>query len=240
ITVALAGTESSGVSSDIQRVTKKVKSLVGEHEQEEFQRAADRIFVDLSPWNDSQSRKERLTLLENVISEQRVLVIDYLDSTDHETCRTIEPHTLVLKGVSWYLYAYCRLRDDFRVFRVSRIRKMEPSSERFSRRNVDNAGLPWNDAWSAEENGLDVVLRLDRLGCAKASDYFPEEMILPDGHGGFTLKAKFPDHEWVAAFILGFGDHAEILQPECLQQKVTALAKSILGIYSSDGASQAK
>jgi predicted DNA-binding transcriptional regulator YafY len=235
ITVALAGTETSGVLSNIGRVTEKVKSLVGEHEREEFQRTADRIFVDLSPWNDSQSRKQRVSLLEDAISERRVLNIDYLDSSDHDTQRAIEPHTLVLKGVSWYLYAYCRLRDSFRVFRASRIRRMEPTGERFIRREVNNACLPWNDAWDTRENGIKVVLKLDRLGCARARDFFPEEMIIPDENGGFKLEAELPDHEWVADFILGFGEHAVILEPSDLRQRIRDLAKSIHDKYAEDG-----
>lgn len=123
-----------------------------------------------------------------------------------------------------------------RVFRVSRIRRMEPTSEKFCRHEVNNSCLPWNDAWNSNENGMKVTLRPDRLGCTRASDYFPEKMITPDGHGGFTLVADFPDHEWVADFILGFGDHAVVLEPKSLRDTMSYLARSIQKKYAIEHA----
>jgi len=54
-----------------------------------------------------------------------------------ETLRTVEPMTLAFRWRAWYLYGYCRFRQDYRLFRISRIRDPEILPERFSRRALE-------------------------------------------------------------------------------------------------------
>ena len=52
--------------------------------------------------------------------------IDYLDIGGRPTVREVEPHHVVLGPNGSYLTAWCRLRQDERVFRIDRIHSVEP------------------------------------------------------------------------------------------------------------------
>jgi predicted DNA-binding transcriptional regulator YafY len=66
----------------------------------------------------------------------QVLRISYTDRDGGSTERDVEPMGFVGKGDSWYLIAWCRLRDGLRAFRGDRIVRAEPQIERAPRRTL--------------------------------------------------------------------------------------------------------
>lgn len=56
--------------------------------------------------------------------------IDYTNEQNKTTTRLIEPFAL-LNTENWLLVAYCRLRKEFRFFRLDRIKKLEILTEKF-------------------------------------------------------------------------------------------------------------
>ncbi|WP_134679452.1 helix-turn-helix transcriptional regulator [Paracoccus ravus] len=77
-----------------------------------------------------------MTLLRQSLWEEHSLVIEYLDLRDHHSRREIWPLGLSYSDQSVMLLAHCRLRDDFRVFHVPRIRLMERGATSFRPRRV--------------------------------------------------------------------------------------------------------
>ncbi len=64
---------------------------------------------------------DTLTGLANACRDHRLLQLDYLDREGRQSRRTIEPLRLVSSGRRWYLLAWDRLREDWRLFRADRI-----------------------------------------------------------------------------------------------------------------------
>jgi predicted DNA-binding transcriptional regulator YafY len=76
------------------------------------------------------------------INDRQVVEIDYDGIARGErTVRAIEPLGLVRFGDSWHLAAYCRLREDLRVFRADRIASLRPTGNRYE----DRPGLGFDD-----------------------------------------------------------------------------------------------
>jgi predicted DNA-binding transcriptional regulator YafY len=76
------------------------------------------------------------------INDRRVIDIEYDGIARGErTSRTIEPLGLVRFGDQWHLAAYCRLREDLRVFRADRINTLQPRNEQYE----DRPGLGFDD-----------------------------------------------------------------------------------------------
>ena len=67
--------------------------------------------------------RARLDRLERATDKHRRLDIGYADEGGNVTERTIRPLGLWFWGKVWTLVAWCELRDDFRMFRVDRIKR---------------------------------------------------------------------------------------------------------------------
>lgn len=101
----------------------KYKNIVPASQAQRLFAKANQLIIDMSPWGGNDYLKDRLTLLRNAVEQEKLVEFSYTDSSMSPSTREAEPYSLVLKGQSWYLYAYCLLRDEphFSGFQESRI-----------------------------------------------------------------------------------------------------------------------
>lgn len=104
----------------------KVKAVLIYSTKEKVELLSQRIAVSpaLSAINSSNS----LTLIQTALTDFKVLNIIYQsEHKDEKTEREIEPFALYYSlRESWTLIAWCRLRKDYRMFRLDRILKIRP------------------------------------------------------------------------------------------------------------------
>lgn len=67
---------------------------------------------------------DHLSDLQNAISNQCVIEIDYINFNKESSKRELEAIGLVFYAYNWHLIAWCYLRNEYRDFRVSRIVKV--------------------------------------------------------------------------------------------------------------------
>ena len=75
-----------------------------------------------------------LLAISEATARRERLRFDYTNHQGVGTVRDAEPHTLVNWGRHWYLVAWDTDRDDWRTFRVDRLRARTPSGPRFTPR----------------------------------------------------------------------------------------------------------
>ncbi|RAW02103.1 helix-turn-helix transcriptional regulator [Pseudochryseolinea flava] len=72
-----------------------------------------------------------LSELQFALTNFFVTKIDYSNEQKKVSSRLIEPFALLSTQENWLLVAWCRLRKDFRYFRIDRIKKLEMLTEKF-------------------------------------------------------------------------------------------------------------
>ncbi|HEY9339828.1 MAG TPA: transcriptional regulator [Kribbella sp.] len=83
---------------------------------------------------------ELLTQLAALCRDREQLRFDYLSHSGSPTLRRTEPHRLVNWGRRWYLVAFDLERQDWRTFRVDRVRPRIPTGPRFGPRELPEGG----------------------------------------------------------------------------------------------------
>jgi predicted DNA-binding transcriptional regulator YafY len=84
---------------------------------------------------NQERSSNNLSNLQNALTNYNIVKIEYIDKEGITTNRSIEPFAL-LSTEDWYLIAWCRLRKEFRFFRLDRIEKMEIQTENFEPHNM--------------------------------------------------------------------------------------------------------
>jgi predicted DNA-binding transcriptional regulator YafY len=104
----------------------KIKAVLLYSTKEKANLLSKRIAV--SPAIPNTSTSNSLTLIQNALTDFKVLKITYRsEHKDEKTERNIEPFALYYNlQESWTLIAYCRLRKDYRMFRLGGILQIEP------------------------------------------------------------------------------------------------------------------
>ena len=70
--------------------------------------------------------------IREAIRQQRTVTIDYKRADDQFSSRHIEPLGLIFWGKVWTLVAWCKLRNDYRVFRLDRIQQLTTNADAFT------------------------------------------------------------------------------------------------------------
>lgn len=82
------------------------------------------IEVDFNSWQNNKIYEKIFNEIKSAILSKNILEFSYFGSNE-ETYRKVKPVRLLFKGQDRYLYAFCLLRDDFRYFKLSRIKKLK-------------------------------------------------------------------------------------------------------------------
>jgi predicted DNA-binding transcriptional regulator YafY len=189
------------------------------------------VFIELAP---SGRDREKIGKIRRAVEEYRVVDFGYVDSEGRRTERRVEPYALVFTWHSWFLYAHCRKRRDFRLFKIARIADLEVLPERFSPRAVDLESRPWNSGWEEPDAFAPCVLRF--ADAARIAEHFDDGAIEVEASGSALVRARLPPSEWAVSFLMGLGIPFEVLEPEGLRRLVVERAAAILRAQEAGGA----
>ena len=115
----------SSLIKEYTEAVNKIKAVLLYSTKEKADLLSKRIAV--SPAISGTNTSSSLTLIQNALTTFKVLNILYHSEDKNEkTKRNIEPFALYYNlQESWTLIAFCRLRKDYRMFRLDRILKIE-------------------------------------------------------------------------------------------------------------------
>ncbi|MDF2837317.1 MAG: Helix-turn-helix type 11 domain protein [Paenibacillus sp.] len=235
LSAALRGLESTKAfdRSNMDLLLGKVGAMVAQAEQGRAD-SGERIQIDFTPWKNSAEDQIRYDLLRKAVDEQKLIRFTYTSRTGGEQQREVEPMALVLKHYAWYLHGYCRLRGDYRIFKLSRVRDLDVQAGTFVRRAESLAQL--NDRWTAPgapaaSKEIPVVLRFKASVAVWVMDRFDEKHIerLPDG--GLIVRMNFSSESWLIRTVLQYLTEATVLEPAYMADKVRQVALDIAAQY---------
>ena len=188
------------------------------------------IDIDLSRWVHKSHEDDKFTNIKYAILNNKLIEFSYINSLANQSIRTIEPMKLVYKGQSWYLYGYCRLKEDFRLFRISRIKDISMKEESFISRSseISEKNKEQEEAWET----VKVKLRVKKEALYRAFDDFDQESIIENKDGTYEVIMEFPESNWLYGYILSFGPYVEVIEPLHIRKIVVERMKETLKIYN--------
>ena len=164
---------------------------------------------------------------------RRVLRMDYRGrGQETDTARDVEPLGLVFYGGTWYLVAWCRLRQDYRHFRVDRIRRLELTPVGFAPRPDFSLAIHMKESVAREET-IPVRVWFSRRAQERARRECYATLIEEkprDGGAEFALFAW--SFDWMARWLLSFGGDAEALAPAKLRRLVRTEAAKVAALHA--------
>jgi predicted DNA-binding transcriptional regulator YafY len=146
------------------------------------------------------------------------------------TERQAEPYQVIYKESNWYLYAFCRLRNDFRLFKLRRMSGLDILDERFEPRPCSVEDLHWDESYD-RSGRMEIVVLFDPVMKYSIDDIFGVENYEYADDGRLRVTLLMPAAEWLNGFLLGFGDKAEIVGPPELREKIGRMAEDIAKVY---------
>ncbi|MEI8200675.1 MAG: YafY family protein [Eubacteriales bacterium] len=207
----------------------KVKSFIPADRAKDIELKANQIYIDLSPWIGNRNIQAYLEIIKTGLLESKLLSFEYADRYGCKTARTAEPYQLVLKNSHWYLQGYCHMRNDFRLFKLSRMSYLQIQKESFTPRDYQKPQLDFADTLAAMQK--DITIRIHKSVMDRVLDYCTVENFSPDGDEHYIVRFPFIENEYYYNILISFGDKCECLEPEHVRTEMKRRILEIAKIY---------
>jgi predicted DNA-binding transcriptional regulator YafY len=177
--------------------------------------------------------------LGQAIRERHRIAMKYFTATRGElTERKADPLHLRNSAGEWYLIAWDHLRQAPRDFLISRIRELEITEEQF----YWPAGFDLNEYLDSgfgmirggQLHEVEIIFDEYQSRWIRERDKFhptEEREELPDGR--LILRMKVTALDGVKRFVMQYGAHAEVVEPEELRQAIRKEIEAMQAAYNS-------
>ena len=186
----------------------------------------DWLEIDFSDWTGL--RNELFEKLQQAILSRKVILVNYLSHKGAFIARELEPLKLVFRNKAWYLYAYCRLRGDYRLFKIARMRNLMLLSESFARKTPKKV---FSEKAASKEKQVELTLLFDSGVAYRVQEEFKTVRQDQDDH--LIATVKLPDDETTIYYLLSFGDHLEVLEPAAFREKMMEHIEKLCNKYKT-------
>lgn len=181
------------------------------------------IEVDFTNWQRSKSYDELFKDIKSAIINKNIVRFIYFSSNKKETSRKVKPIRLLFKGWDWYVYAFCLSRNDFRYFKLSRIKEFEILPNTFED-DFDSIVLKKEIEY---EETVFVKVKFDREMAFRVYDEV-SSAIEEDEDGSLYATVELPNDYNLYNYIFSYGDASEVLEPKEIRDKI----KNIINIMA--------
>lgn len=155
--------------------------------------------------------------------------------------RTVQPYHLGCVENLWYLFGFDLVRDQLRTFALPRIRNVRVSKAKF-RRPIDfSIGKFLEKSFGVyarpTKAKLRVKVRLDSFAAQLVEErsWHTSQKIKHLPGGGAELSLVLGNLEEVERWILSWGNHAEVLAPAELRERIQKTVAALAKIYGKSG-----
>lgn len=234
ILTALKGVQSTLQDQDLDTLLTKIRALVAKSEQNRMEEAGETLLFDTNAWNGGGFRNtSMLTSLRQAAKNRTVISFLYLSpaSPEENGTRTVEPIGLAWKGYTWYLYAYCRLRQDYRTFRLSRIRELKLHLEHFKPRGIRLEDLDARWGLRNSSTSIRLVLRANPRVRTRMEDVFGPDAVEVQEDGSLLVRTAVTDNAWITGMLLSYGPDIQVLEPTHMAEAIQSQARQIWEQY---------
>lgn len=184
------------------------------------------IIIDLSNW-DKSTVSDKIGLIKAAMEQNLKIAFNYI-SQSGESRRMIEPYHLVFQWSGWYVWGYCAHREDYRMFKLTRMTELTLTDEKIPDRSVPEyiCDKQWDNT-----GGIEVTVKFDNSVKWRIIDEFGAGSLKYNEKGDIIVTIPWSNVPALYQYVLSFGDKAEIIAPMKCRQDFAKYLKKIQKKY---------
>ncbi len=206
----------------------KIKSVLTDSDKDNLETLDSTIeihFRGRSANNDESFPDHFMTEIQRAVAKKQVLKIDYCNANNERSQRLVEPAGIFFYSLAWHLIGWCRLRNGYRDFRSDRIKALTNTGEVFKSRSDVSLKEYFQAMFMSNRNLVQAIVVFDK----KALVNRPLRSAVTQTDLGDRVRAEFmmDSLDYIARWLLMFGNEVEVEEPEELRDRVSQLAEEL-------------
>lgn len=229
--------------TEMEAILTGLKSLDSVSDDRRYQRLMDKlavrkglvsgddgcILINLSSYYKS-TLTPKMELIQNAIHGRQKIVFDYFGPKE-ESVRRIEPYRLVFQWSGWYVWGFCEMRQDYRLFKLNRMLNLD-ADELFELREIPEYQMEI-EMHKAFPEVIEAEIVFDRTVKWRLIDEYGVESFVERQDGKLLFHFGFADEENLLGWLLSFGSKAELLKPKPLRAELAGIFSGLYQRYQN-------
>lgn len=192
----------------------------------DFMTGNQSVLIDLSSWY-KDSLAPKIEMIRSAIDNSREIEFLYYGPKG-ESNRIIEPYYLIFRWSSWYVWGWCREREDFRLFKLNRMDRLQLSENVYVKRSVPLPDLRNEHIFPG---GIQVKALFDANCKWRLVEEFGTACFEEQEDGKLLFHANYTNKEDLLTWLMTFRNQAELLEPENLRKELKETLMKALKRY---------
>lgn len=189
---------------------------------------ADDLLIDLSS-HYRESLTPKIELLRAAIANHTGVRFTYYYAKGIAEKYT-EPYRIVFQWGDWYVFGWCPDAGDWRMYKLNRLTRLFAAEQAFAPRAVPPEALDFNARF---HDGTLLRARVDAGECYRLVEEYGPDCYTRQPDGSLLLEIGYTSEDALAAWLLGFGAKAEVLEPPALRARMAAEAQALRAVYAA-------
>lgn len=186
------------------------------------------LIIDGGPWGDTTGYKIKMNILQKCIQECLQLSIKYHDRNGSISERVINPYFILFKQGLWYVYAYCNLRKEFRLFKTARIEQANILDTTFIKQKINKNEISLN--FFENNNCEQIEMEIDNSVLSDVEEWIGVENIKKE-NGKNIASVTLPYENGLVSKIMSYGKGIKVLSPKKLIDDIISTANELIKNY---------
>lgn len=217
-------------------VMQKLKRILPKESIQYLEMLEGAYSSDLKGRKDYGALREIIGRLHEAVTTRHTVEMRYYSAyQDEETTRKVDPYRLWFFNGTFYVVGYCHMREAVRIFALDRIKMLRLQARTFAEPKGFDFEAFRRSGFGVMQDGQAerVVVRFARPVARYVSEriWHPSQVIKNLKGGGLELSMEVSGLAEVKSWVLSFGSHAEVMEPESLREEVLAEHERALGRY---------
>lgn len=168
---------------------------------------------------------QKIELMKQAIRDKHLLRFDYYYEKG-KTSRILEPYHLIFKWSSWYIFGYCHMKNDFRLFKLNRIENLTLQETTFQPRHIEPTLLDFNNYFN--QANFHLVALFEDSSMYRLVEEYGADSFTKQADGKLHFERDFTNYSAMLQWILSFGSLVLPLAPQQLIDDVQMHAEKVI------------
>ncbi len=220
----------------LESLFQKVKTTLPPESNKFIKNVEQTLHIGMKPHNKYSKFKEIIKQVNDAaVHKKTIEIVYYAMSRKKESKRKVDPYKIWFFNGTFYLVGLCHERGEVRIFALDRIKMLHQTNEPFEVQedfDFEDFVRPSFGVFQGKPTRVKAWFSPDVAGYIKEKIWHEDQEIQPQNDGSIIFEAEVAGTDEIKFWIMSWGSHALVLEPESLRDEIRAEADAVLAKYA--------
>ena len=171
-------------------------------------------------------------ILQSAVLKKLAVNFTYTNNNNETHTHSVEPIAVIYKWYAWYLLAYSKVINEYRIYKLIRMSNIKITDNPFTKEHEPAELILQKVDATDSRKYISVLVKCKETIKARVIEYLNGVVIKDYSNGEYLMELTVVENEqfWFGS-LLSFGDNVEIIEPVEIRERLVDAAQKILSLY---------